>query len=68
MSLGSNASLNAGNLTIDSSGKVGIGTISPSYALDVEGSLNNIAKLTSSATKSQLLFADSNTTDTVVLG
>ena len=68
MSLGTVASLNTSNLTIDSSGKVGIGTISPSYALDIVGSLNNIAKLTSSTTKSQLLFVDSDSTDTVAIG
>ena len=36
MSLGSNASLSAGNLTIDSSGKVGIGTTNPTVPLLVQ--------------------------------
>jgi len=36
MSLGSNASLDAGNLTIDSDGNVGIGTTSPSQPLHID--------------------------------
>ena len=48
--------------------RMGIGTTSPDHALDVVGSLNNTLKLTSSQTKSQILFEDTNTTDTVAIG
>ncbi len=57
-------------VTIDSTGKVGIGTTSPGNALEVNGATDNvIAKLVSTDTHAYISFEDSTTTtDTVQIG
>ena len=64
MSLGSNASLDAGNLTIDSDGNVGIGTTSPTEVLHLENTANSFIQITSgNANYAGIKFGD-NVSDT----
>ena len=54
-------------IRVTSTGNVGIGTTSPAYALDVVGSLNNVARITSTTSTSQILLVNSGTTDAIAL-
>ena len=51
----------------DNGTNVGIGTTSPIYALDVVGSLDNVARITSTNATSQILLVNSGTTDAIAL-
>ena len=54
-------------MRITSVGKVGIGTTSPAYILDVKSSQNNVLRIESTATTGGILFTNSSTTDTVAI-
>jgi hypothetical protein len=57
-----------GRLFIDSSGNVGIGVSSPSVPLHVSSSVQTQIFAQSSSTASNILFSDTNTTDSITIG
>jgi hypothetical protein len=58
----------ATRMAIDSSGRVGIGTTTPSSSLHVNDAATIQARLTSSAASTGIIFSDANTTDSVTIG